>query len=50
MEGRKTPLEALRAEQVSKRYGPVIALDAVSLTVRRGDQCLGSGSWPSSSW
>jgi osmoprotectant transport system ATP-binding protein len=37
MEGRKTPLEALRAEQVSKRYGPVIALDAVSLEIRRGD-------------
>jgi osmoprotectant transport system ATP-binding protein len=31
------PPEALRAEQVTKRYGPVLALDALSLEVWRGE-------------
>jgi osmoprotectant transport system ATP-binding protein len=31
------PPEALRAEQVSKRYGPIVALDSLSLEVRRGE-------------
>jgi osmoprotectant transport system ATP-binding protein len=31
---------ALRAEQVSKRYGSVVALDSVSLDVRRGESVV----------
>jgi osmoprotectant transport system ATP-binding protein len=34
---RNDPEIALRAERVSKRYGPIVALDGVSMDVRRGE-------------
>jgi osmoprotectant transport system ATP-binding protein len=37
MEERAGTPDALRAERVSKRYGPILALDSVSLAVRRGE-------------
>lgn len=37
MQESASPEIALRAERVSKRYGPILALDGVSMDVRRGE-------------